>query len=194
MPLDLLATPAADLAAAATAWFGPRKGAGLAGAVHAAATQQGVFAPETLGASAATAAAWRELASLALPEVAATVPEDESILVIEDTPEIRLEHPHVRYVATREANTDGAGRVTPSECIRAGMRMAMNRIIFGEIRDAEAAEAFIDVCASGHPGLSTIHGRSAIEAVARLELRIHAAEARRAETIMIDRRSNHALH
>lgn len=102
--------------------------------------------------------------------LAGSIPSSESILVIEDTPEIRLEHPHVRYMSTREANTDGAGRVSPSELIRAGMRMAMNRIIFGEIRDAEAAEAFVDVCASGHPGLSTIHARSCLEAVTRLEL------------------------
>lgn len=108
--------------------------------------------------------------------LAGTVPEDEALLVIEDTPEIRLEHPHVRYVTTREENADGAGRVTPSECIRAGMRMAMNRIIFGEMRDAEAAEAFIDVCASGHPGLSTIHARSASEAVTRLELFLGRAQ------------------
>ncbi len=108
--------------------------------------------------------------------LAGTIPAEESILVIEDTPEIRLEHPHVRYVTTREANSDGAGRVTPSECIRAGMRMAMNRIIFGEIRDAEAAEAFIDVCASGHAGLSTIHARSALEALTRLELFLGRAQ------------------
>jgi pilus assembly protein CpaF len=108
--------------------------------------------------------------------LAATIPADESILVIEDTPEIRLEHPQVRYVVTREANSDGAGRVAPSECIRAGMRMAMNRIIFGEMRDAEAAEAFIDVCASGHPGVSTIHGRNALDAVARLELFLGRAQ------------------
>lgn len=102
--------------------------------------------------------------------LAGSIPAREAILVIEDTPEIRLEHPHVRYMSTREANTDGAGRISPSELIRAGMRMAMNRIIFGEIRDAEAAEAFVDVCASGHPGLSTIHARSCLEAVTRLEL------------------------
>lgn len=111
-----------------------------------------------------------------LRALAASIPSDESILVIEDTPEIRLEHPHVRYVTTREANADGAGRVTPAECIRAGMRMAMNRIIFGEIRDSEAAEAFIDVCASGHPGFSTIHGRSALDAVSRLELFLGRAQ------------------
>ena len=108
--------------------------------------------------------------------LAAAVPKDESILVIEDTPEIRLEHPHVRYLCTREANSEGAGRVAPSECIRAGMRMAMNRIIFGEIRDAEAAEAFIDVCSSGHPGLSTIHARSAAETITRLELFLGRAQ------------------
>lgn len=98
------------------------------------------------------------------------IPASESILVIEDVPEIRLEHPNVRSICTREANSENAGKVSPGECIRAGMRMAMNRIIFGEIRDAEAAEAFIDVCASGHSGLSTVHGRSALEALGRLEL------------------------
>lgn len=102
--------------------------------------------------------------------LASEISEQEAILVIEDIPEIKLDHPNVRYITTREENTDGAGRISPAECIRAGMRMAMNRIIFGEIRDAEAAEAFIDVCASGHPGLSTIHARTAIEAVARLQL------------------------
>jgi len=108
--------------------------------------------------------------------LAASIPTSDSILVIEDTPEIRLEHPHVRYLATREANAEGMGRVSPSECIRAGMRMAMNRIIFGEIRDAEAAEAFVDVCASGHPGLSTIHARSAGDAATRLELFLGRAQ------------------
>lgn len=108
--------------------------------------------------------------------LAASVPQDESILVIEDTPEIKLSHPHVRYIRTREANTDGAGRVSPGECIRAGMRMAMNRIIFGEMRDAEAAESFIDVCASGHPGLSTIHAKSSLEAISRLELFLGRAQ------------------
>jgi pilus assembly protein CpaF len=102
--------------------------------------------------------------------LAGTVPHEDSILVIEDTPEIRLEHPQTRYMTTREANMDGEGRITPAQCIRAGMRMAMNRIIFGEIRDAEAAEAFIDVCSSGHPGLSTIHAKSASDAITRLEL------------------------
>ena len=102
--------------------------------------------------------------------LASTIPSQESILVIEDTAEIKIDHPAVRYVRTRESNMEGVGKISPSECIRAGMRMAMNRIIFGEIRDPEAAESFIDVCVSGHPGMSTIHARSAVDAIARLEL------------------------
>jgi pilus assembly protein CpaF len=119
-----------------------------------------------------------------------SIPSNESILVIEDTPEIKLHHPHVRYIRTREANTDGAGKVAPSECIRGGMRMAMNRIIFGEIRDAEAAEAFIDVCASGHPGLSTIHGRTAAEAISRLELFLGRAQRGVEERLLKEQISN----
>ena len=105
-----------------------------------------------------------------LRALGSTIPKAESILVIEDTAEINIEHPNVRSVRTRESNTEGVGKVSPGECIRAGMRMAMNRIIFGEIRDPEAAESFIDVCVSGHPGMSTIHAKSAKDAVSRLEL------------------------
>lgn len=118
--------------------------------------------------------------------LASSIPQEEAILVIEDTPEIRLEHPHVRYITTRDPNTDGAGRISPSECIRAGMRMAMNRIIFGEMRDAEAAEAFIDVCASGHPGLSTIHARTTNEAIVRLELFLGRAQKGATRNVLLE--------
>lgn len=102
--------------------------------------------------------------------LAQEIAEEEAILIIEDTHEINLSRRFVRNLLTREDNTEGAGRIKPAQAIRTGMRMAMNRIILGEMRDAEAAEAFVDVSASGHPGLSTIHARSAKDALARLEL------------------------
>lgn len=102
--------------------------------------------------------------------------EEEAILIIEDTHEVVLDRRFVRTLLTREANTEGAGRISPALAIRTGMRMAMNRVILGEMRDAEAAEAFIDVCASGHPGMSTIHARSARDAVSRLELFLARAQ------------------
>lgn len=102
--------------------------------------------------------------------LAAGIDDEESVLVIEDTPEVKIDHKHARYIRTREANVAGFGEISHSECIRAGMRMGMTRIIFGEIRDAQAAEAFLDVTASGHPGISTIHSRNCTDAFNRLEL------------------------
>jgi len=108
--------------------------------------------------------------------LAGTIDENEAILVIEDTNEIDLSRPFVRTLLTRESNLEGVGKVTPAQAIRAGMRMAMNRIILGEIRDGEAAESFVDVCSSGHPGMSTIHSKSARDAVSRLELFLARAQ------------------
>lgn len=108
--------------------------------------------------------------------LASAVDESEAILVIEDTNEINLQRKFVRTLLTREGNLEGAGRVSPAQAIRAGMRMAMNRIILGEIRDGEAAEAFVDVCSSGHPGMSTVHARTGRDAVSRLELFLARAQ------------------
>ena len=108
--------------------------------------------------------------------LAQAIGEQEAILIIEDTHEIELSRPFVRTLLTREANTEGAGIITPAQAIRTGMRMAMNRIILGEMRDAQAAEAFIDVCSSGHAGMSTIHARSAQDALLRLELFLARAQ------------------
>jgi pilus assembly protein CpaF len=108
--------------------------------------------------------------------LATQIESTEAILIIEDTNEIALERPFTRTLLTREANTEGVGRISPAQAIRTGMRMAMNRIILGEMRDAEAAEAFVDVCASGHPGMSTIHARTARDAVSRLELFLSRAQ------------------
>lgn len=108
--------------------------------------------------------------------LAGAIDEMEAILVIEDTNEIDLHRPFVRTLLTRESNLEGVGKVSPAQAIRAGMRMAMNRIILGEIRDGEAAEAFVDVCSSGHPGMSTIHAKSARDAVSRLELFLSRAQ------------------
>lgn len=108
--------------------------------------------------------------------LAAEIDQEEALLIIEDTHELVIERKFVRTLLTREANTEGAGRIAPAQAIRTGMRMAMNRVILGEMRDAEAAEAFIDVCASGHAGMSTIHARSARDALSRLELFLARAQ------------------
>lgn len=104
------------------------------------------------------------------------IPEDEAVLVIEDTHELMVKRKFLRTLLTREANTEGAGRITPAVAIKTGMRMAMNRLVLGEMRDPEAAESFIDACSSGHAGMSTIHSKSARDAISRLELFLARAQ------------------
>ena len=47
--------------------------------------------------------------------LASKIPEEEAILVIEDTQEVRLDRKFVRTLLTREANTEGVGRVSPAQ-------------------------------------------------------------------------------
>lgn len=122
--------------------------------------------------------------------LAKELPIDSAILVIEDTHEISLKRDFVRTLLTRGNNTEGVGAITPSQAIKAGMRMAMNRIILGEMRDAQAAEAFIDVCASGHPGMSTIHARSSKDALSRLELFLYRAQSNIDHNVVMKQISN----
>ena len=42
------------------------------------------------------------------------IPPDERVITIEDTPELRLQTPHVERMQTREANTEGEGSVSLS--------------------------------------------------------------------------------
>lgn len=105
-----------------------------------------------------------------LKSLLSSTDESEAILIIEDTHELKINRKFVRTLLTRENNTEGRGKIAPALAIRTGMRMAMNRVVLGEMRDSEAAEAFIDVCSSGHSGLSTIHARSVRDSLNRLEI------------------------
>jgi type IV secretion system protein VirB11 len=88
------------------------------------------------------------------------VPREERLITIEDAKEILLpEHPnkvHLYYSQGKQ----GVADVTPTELLRACLRMKPNRILLGELRGPEAWD-FLNVCASGHPGgMSSVHAAS----------------------------------
>jgi pilus assembly protein CpaF len=94
---------------------------------------------------------------------------DESIIAIEDTPELNFNHPYFRSLVSRTANTEGMGEVTLQEHIRTTLRMCPTRVILGEMRTPEAAESFLEAAQTGHCGMSTVHARNARETLVRLE-------------------------
>ncbi|MGI6525584.1 MAG: CpaF family protein [Bdellovibrionota bacterium] len=94
---------------------------------------------------------------------------DESIVAVEDTPELNLQHPFFRSLVSRTANLEGIGEVTLQEHIKTTLRMTPTRVLLGEMRTPPSAEAFLESAQTGHVGMSTIHARNARETLVRLE-------------------------
>jgi type IV secretion system protein VirB11 len=105
------------------------------------------------------------------------IPEEERLILIEDTPELRLRHPNaVGLIAARSAL--GEAQVTANDLVAASLRMRPDRIILGELRGAEAF-AFLRAVNSGHPGsLTTVHADSAEGAIEQLVLLVLQAGTR----------------
>jgi pilus assembly protein CpaF len=94
------------------------------------------------------------------------IPEDERILLIEDTSEIQMGQDNlVRFEARQLQN--GLPAVTIRDLLKAALRHRPDRIILGEIRGGEAFD-LLQLLNTGHSGsLSTVHATSAKQALAR---------------------------
>lgn len=97
------------------------------------------------------------------------VPEEERLILIEDTPELQIRHANaVGLLAARSSLSEA--RVDANDLVGASLRMRPDRIILGELRGAEAF-AFLRAVNTGHPGsMTTIHADSAERAVEQLAL------------------------
>jgi type IV secretion system protein VirB11 len=97
------------------------------------------------------------------------IPKEERLILIEDTPEIRLAHENaVGLIAARSALGEAA--VTANDLVSASLRMRPDRIILGELRGPEAF-AFLRAVNTGHPGsMTTIHADSVERAFEQLAL------------------------
>ncbi len=96
----------------------------------------------------------------------------ERLVLIEDTPEIRLRHANaIGLVAVR--GELGEANVTSEDLLTATLRMRPNRIIVGELRGAEAA-TFLRAANTGHPGsMTTIHADTPDGAIEQLVMLTH---------------------
>lgn len=104
-----------------------------------------------------------------LNALAAHVPPFERLITIEDTAELRLDHPHVVRLETRDANAEGSGRVETRTLVRTALRMRPDRIIIGEVRGAEVLD-LLAAMNTGHEGsMSTVHANGPTDALRRLE-------------------------
>ena len=91
------------------------------------------------------------------------IPRDQRVGILEDTPEIRFEHPDVFRNQARPANAEGEGEgeVTIRDLVINSLRKRPDRIIVGECRGPEAFD-MLRAISSGHLGsITTIHANDA---------------------------------
>jgi pilus assembly protein CpaF len=104
--------------------------------------------------------------STLLGTLADAIPEDERILLIEDTAELHIRKPHI--VSTESQVDTHRSKVTFDDLLNAVLRHRPDRIIVGEVRRPEA-RTLLDAMNTSHRGtLATIHASSADESVRRL--------------------------
>jgi pilus assembly protein CpaF len=97
------------------------------------------------------------------------VPHTDRIITIEDAVELQLHQEHVIRLEARPPNIEGNGQITIRDLVRNALRMRPDRIIIGEVRDAEALD-MLQAMTPGHDGsLGTVHANAPRDALARLE-------------------------
>lgn len=104
--------------------------------------------------------------------LAASIPEDERIVVIEDTAELELTQPHVVRMECRPPNSEGSGGIVLADLLKNSMRMRPTRLIVGEVRGDEAFE-LLGAMSSGHEGgFAVLHASSPAQALQRLGMMV----------------------
>jgi pilus assembly protein CpaF len=97
------------------------------------------------------------------------VPEDERIITIEDSAELRLQQPHVIALEYRPPNIEGEGEVSIRDLVRNALRMRPDRIVVGEVRGGETLD-MLQAMNTGHDGsISTVHANSPRDVLSRIE-------------------------
>jgi len=96
-------------------------------------------------------------------------PPAERIVVIEDVAELRIDHPHVVALESRQANLEGAGRIGLDSLLREALRMRPDRLVLGECRGVEVRELLAALNTGHDGGAGTLHANSLADVPSRLE-------------------------
>ncbi|MFN2641940.1 MAG: CpaF family protein [Actinomycetota bacterium] len=97
------------------------------------------------------------------------IPDNERVITIEDSAELRLNKPHVVRLEYRPPNIEGRGEVAIRDLVRNALRMRPDRIVVGEVRSGEALD-MLQAMNTGHDGsITTVHANSPRDVLARLE-------------------------
>ena len=104
-----------------------------------------------------------------LNAISGYIADDERIITVEDTAELRLQQPHWVSLESRPPNVEGKGAITIQDLVKNCLRMRPDRIVVGECRGGEALD-MLQAMNTGHEGsLTTLHANTPRDGLSRLE-------------------------
>lgn len=95
------------------------------------------------------------------------VRDGERIVTVEETFELDLSASDHVAMQCRQPSLEGVGEISLRRLIKEALRMRPDRLIVGEVREAESLDLLIALN-SGLPGMSSIHANSAADALIKL--------------------------
>lgn len=94
-------------------------------------------------------------------------PPEHRIVTVEETFELAVDAPDIVALQGRQPSLEGTGAVDLRRLVKEALRMRPDRLVIGEVRDAEALDLVLALN-TGVPGAATIHANSAAEALRKL--------------------------
>lgn len=104
-----------------------------------------------------------------LAALLASCADTQRIVTVEETFELAVEGPDLVALQGRQASLEGTGEITLRRLVKEALRMRPDRLVVGEVRDAEALDLVLALN-TGVPGACTVHANSATEAIEKLSI------------------------
>lgn len=99
----------------------------------------------------------------------ASCADEQRIITVEETFELSVQGVDLVALQGRQAGLEGTGEITLRRLVKEALRMRPDRLVVGEVRDAEALDLVLALN-TGVPGAATVHANSAAEALDKLTL------------------------
>ncbi|HEX7105999.1 MAG TPA: TadA family conjugal transfer-associated ATPase, partial [Acidothermaceae bacterium] len=93
----------------------------------------------------------------------------QRVVLVEDSAELRPDHPHVVRLEARAANAEGVGAIELRALVREALRMRPDRLVVGEVRGAECVDLLAALNIGHDGGAGTLHANSPADVPARVE-------------------------
>ena len=102
-----------------------------------------------------------------LAALIAACPPDHRVVTVEETFELGVDAPDIVALQGRQPSLEGTGEVSLRRLVKEALRMRPDRLVVGEVRDAEALDLVLALN-TGVPGMASIHANTAKDALAKL--------------------------